>query len=171
MAYILEILRKPGLIRVCLHYNMNQNAIRFILAVPAEHLKRATTICYTTTSFTFKYEVDKLEQSWATVYKEYCQSGSQKKNMLEKTQLVGKKNWLEIWVGAIPYSLESSSYEGHMVRTALPIFTKHVFQQSVTLKIITQKLLLCCRNILFPTNSHSPKCWKFQFVSLIPRSL
>ena len=63
MAYILEILRKPGLIRVCLHYNMNRNAIRFILAVPAEHLKRAITICYTTTSFTFKYEVYKLEQS------------------------------------------------------------------------------------------------------------
>ena len=64
MAYILEILRKPGLMRVCLHYNMNQNAIRLnILVVPAEHLKRAITICYTTTSFTFKYEVDKLEQS------------------------------------------------------------------------------------------------------------
>ena len=57
------ILRKPGLIRVCLHYNMNRNAIRFILVVPAEHLKRAITICYTTTSFTFKHEVDKLEQS------------------------------------------------------------------------------------------------------------
>ena len=64
MAYILEILRKPGLMRVCLHYNMNQNAIRLnILVVLAEHLKRAITICYTTTSFTFKYEVDKLEQS------------------------------------------------------------------------------------------------------------
>ena len=64
MAYILEILRKPGLMRVCLHYNMNRNAIRLnILVVPAEHLKRAITICYPTTSFTFKYEVDKLEQS------------------------------------------------------------------------------------------------------------
>ena len=64
MAYILEILRKPGLMRVRLHYNMNRNAIRLnILVVPAEHLKRAITICYTTTSFTFKYEVDKLEQS------------------------------------------------------------------------------------------------------------
>ena len=71
--------------------------------------------------------------------------------MLEKTQLVGEKNWLEIWVGAIAYSLESSSSEGYMVRTSLPIFTKHVFQQSMTLKIITQKLLPCCRNILFPT--------------------
>lgn len=53
--------------------------------------------------------------------------------MLRKTQLViGEKNWLEIWVGAIAHSLESSSYEGYMVRTSLPIFTKHVFQQSMT---------------------------------------
>ena len=64
-----------------------------ILVVPAEHLKRAITICYTTTSFTFKYEVDKLEQSWATVYKEYSvRLEARKKNMLGKTQLVGKKN-------------------------------------------------------------------------------
>lgn len=53
--------------------------------------------------------------------------------MLGKTQLVGEKNWLEIWVGAIArHSLESSSYEGYIVRTSLPIFTKHVFQKSMT---------------------------------------
>ena len=48
------------------------------------------TIRYTTTSITFEYVVDKLEQSWATFYKEYCQKGGQKKPAGKKT-LVGKK--------------------------------------------------------------------------------
>ena len=37
------------------------------------------TIHYTTSSITFKYVVSKLEQSWATVYAEYCQNRGQKK--------------------------------------------------------------------------------------------
>ena len=37
------------------------------------------TIRSTTTSVTFKYVVDKLEQSWATFHKEYCQNEGQKK--------------------------------------------------------------------------------------------
>ena len=37
------------------------------------------TIRYTTTSITFKHVVEKLEQSWATVYTEYCQNRGQKK--------------------------------------------------------------------------------------------
>ena len=37
------------------------------------------TIRYTTSSITFKDVVEKLEQSWATVYTEYCQNRGQKK--------------------------------------------------------------------------------------------
>ena len=37
------------------------------------------TIRYTTSSITFKHVVEKLEQSWATVYTEYCQNRGQKK--------------------------------------------------------------------------------------------
>lgn len=56
----------------------------------------------------------------------------EKKKHAGKNPVSREKKWLEIWVGAIAHSLESSSYEGYMVRTSLPIFTKHVFQQSMT---------------------------------------
>ena len=42
------------------------------------------TIRYTTTSITFKTVVDKPDQSWATVNKEYCQNGGWKKNPVGK---------------------------------------------------------------------------------------
>ena len=62
--------------------------IRFILAVSAEHRRNNNTWNYN-----FYYSnimVDKLEQSLATVYKEYCQNGGQK-NLPEKKTLVEKK--------------------------------------------------------------------------------
>ena len=44
------------------------------------------TIRKTTTSITFKHVANKLEQNWATVYKEYRQNGGQKKPA-EKTEI------------------------------------------------------------------------------------
>ena len=44
------------------------------------------------TSITFKYMVDKLEQSWATVHKEYCQNGGQKKKAARKKSYWGKNS-------------------------------------------------------------------------------
>ena len=64
-------------------YNIKKT-IRFILAVSAKHWE----ICYATTSITIKHAVYKLhiEQSWATVYKEYCQNRAQKKPAGKKIQ-------------------------------------------------------------------------------------
>ena len=56
------------------------------------------TIRYTrATSITFKYMVDKLEQSWATVHKKYCQNGGQKKKPAGKNH-IREKTRQEIWV-------------------------------------------------------------------------
>ena len=63
-------------------------------------------IRYTTTSVTFKNVVDKLDQSWATVNREYCQNGGRKKPSREKTGL-----------GSVAHALKSPSYEGCTVQT------------------------------------------------------
>ena len=75
------------------------------------------TIRYTTTSVTFKHLVEKLEQSLATVFTEYSQNR-------------GQKTQQEIWVGSMAHVLKSPSYEGYTAGRSLPLFTKHVFQQS-----------------------------------------
>ena len=61
-------------------------------------------IRYTTTSITFEYVVDKLEQSWATFYKEYCQNGAQKKSAGKK-YTSGEKTRQEIWVVSMAHVL------------------------------------------------------------------
>ena len=48
------------------------------------------TVRNTPTSITFKYVAGKLEQSWATVHKEYCENEGRKKHAGKKA-LVGKK--------------------------------------------------------------------------------
>ena len=48
------------------------------------------TVRNTPTYITFKYVVGKLERSWATVHKEYCQNEGRKKHAGKKA-LVGKK--------------------------------------------------------------------------------
>ena len=78
-------------------------------------------------SHSFSYYI-RTEQSWVTVYKEYCQSGGQKipagkKSSKEKTQQ-------EIWVGSIAHALKSPSYEDYTAGSSLPTFVKHVFQQA-----------------------------------------
>ena len=85
-----------------------------------------TTIRYTTTFITFKYVVDKLEQSWATVHKEYCQNGGQKKPARKNPSR--EKTGQEIWVGSMAHTLKSSSYEGYTARRSLPNICKLVFQ-------------------------------------------
>ena len=49
--------------------------------------------------------VEKLEQSLATVYTEYCQNRGQKKPAGKIP--VGKKSRQEIWVGSMAYALKS----------------------------------------------------------------
>ena len=58
----------------------------FWLFRPSTNLKRYKYLGYTTTSITLKHVVDKLEQSWATVYKKYCKNRGQKKSSRKKTQ-------------------------------------------------------------------------------------
>ena len=75
--------------------------------------------------------VDKLEQSWATVHKEYCQNRGQK-NLPEKKTLVEKQTLQEIWVGSMTHALKSLPYEGYTTKVTAHYFmiTKNVFQQS-----------------------------------------
>ena len=78
-------------------------------------------------SHSFSYYI-RTEQSWVTVYKEYCQSGGQKipagkKSSKEKTQQ-------EIWVGSMAHALKSPSYEDYTAGSSLPTFVEHVFQQA-----------------------------------------
>ena len=88
------------------------------------------TIRYTrATSITFKYMVDKLEQSWATVHKKYCQNGGQKKKLAGKNHIRAKTRQ-EIWVGSMDHALKSPSYEGYTTGRLQPTITKHVFQQN-----------------------------------------
>ena len=74
--------------------------------------------------------VDKLEQSWATVHKEYCQNGGQKKKRLPEKNHTGGKTQQEIWVGSMDHALKSPSYEGYTTGRLQPTITKHVFQQN-----------------------------------------
>ena len=97
-------------------YNINRKTFRFIwLFRPSTAV---ITIRYTTSSITFKYVVKKLEQSWATVYSEYCQNRDQKKTCRKKTS-----------VGSMAYALKSPSYDGYTAGWSLPLLTKQVFQQ------------------------------------------
>ena len=52
-----------------------------------------------------------------------------RKNLPEKTR-IGKKTRQEIWVGPVAHALKSPSYEDYTAGRSLPLFTKHVFQQS-----------------------------------------
>ena len=51
-----------------------------------------------------------------------------RKNLPEKTP-IGKKTQ-EIWVGSVAHALKSPSYEDYTAGRSLPLFTKHVFQES-----------------------------------------
>ena len=86
-----------------------------------------TTRC-TTTSITFKHVVEKLEQSWATVYTEYCQNRGQKKPAGKNPNR--EKNTAGNLGKTQAHALKSPSYEGYTAGRSLPLFTKHVFQQS-----------------------------------------
>ena len=74
--------------------------------------------------------VYKLEQSWATVHKEYCQNGGQKKKGCQKKNHTGEKTQEEIWVGSMDHALKSPSYEGYTTGKLQPTITKHVFHQN-----------------------------------------
>ena len=91
------------------------------------------TIRYTSTSITFEYVVDKLEQSWATFYKEYFQNEGQKKPAGKKNTSREKNsagNLGRFWVVSMAHALKSPPYEGYTTGRLLSFITKHVFQQS-----------------------------------------
>ena len=73
--------------------------------------------------------VDKLEQSCATVHKEYCQNGGQKKKPAGKNH-TREKTRQESWVGSMDHALKSPSYEGYTTARLQSTITKHVFQQN-----------------------------------------
>ena len=76
--------------------------------------------------------VDKLEQSWATVHKEYCQNGGQKNLPEKKKTLVEEQTLQEIWVGSMTHAPKSLPYAGYTTKVIAHYFmiTKHVFQKS-----------------------------------------
>ena len=68
--------------------------------------------------------VEKLEQSRATVYTEYCQNRGQKKpagkNPSREQNTAGNLGKTQA------HALKSPSYEGYTAGRSLPLFTKHV---------------------------------------------
>ena len=48
-----------------------------------------------------------------------------------KKNPVGRKTRLRIWVESMAHALKNPSYEGYTAGRSLPLFTKHVFQQSI----------------------------------------
>ena len=82
------------------------------------------TIRKTTTSITFKHVANKLEQNWATVYKEYRQNEDQKKPAEKKPSR--EKNSAGKPGNLVAHTLKSQSYEDYTVRRSLPTCTEHV---------------------------------------------
>ena len=82
------------------------------------------TIRKTTTSITFKHVANKLEQNWATVYKEYRQNEDQKKPAEKKPSR--EKNSAGKPGNLVAHVLKSQSYEDYTVRRSLPTCTEHV---------------------------------------------
>ena len=73
--------------------------------------------------------LDKLEQSWATVHKEYCQNGGQKKPAGKyRSREKNSAGNLGRIHGSCMLIMKSPSYEGYTTGRLLPTITKHVFQ-------------------------------------------
>ena len=98
-------------------YNMNRKAIRFILAVSAEHRR------YNNTLYNIFYYIQTCGGKTRTELSDSLHrilSEQRPEKTCRKKTSVRKKTRQEIWVGSMAHALKSPSYEGYTAGRSLP---------------------------------------------------